>query len=71
MFQNTYCQIKEVTNIETYTVMKGDTLNFISYKTNVPIKEILKLNNIKDRDYLYVGQKLKIKNNLDLPFAKK
>lgn len=58
-------------NIETYTVMKGDTLNFISYKTSVPVKDILKLNNIKDKDCLYVGQNLIIKNNLDLPFAKK
>ena len=51
--------------------MKGDTLNFISYKTSVPVKDILKLNNIKDKDCLYVGQNLIIKNNLDLPFAKK
>lgn len=52
---------KEVINMETYTVMKGDTLNFISYKTNVPVKQILELNNIKDKDCLYVGQNLKIK----------
>lgn len=43
-----------------YTVKKGDTLEKIAKKHNTTITAIAKLNNIKNPNLIYVGQKLKI-----------
>ena len=43
-----------------YTVKKGDTLYKIAKKHNKTIEEIAKLNEIKNVNYIYVGQKLRI-----------
>lgn len=45
----------------TYTVKKGDTLSAIAKKYGTTYQKIAKDNNIKDPNYIKVGQKLKIK----------
>lgn len=47
--------------VKYYTVVSGDTLAGISYKlyhTYTKVDEIMKLNDIVDKDLIYVGQKL-------------
>jgi len=54
--------VKPVSNKSdtTYTVKKGDTLSEIAQKYNTTVKALQSLNNIKDPNKIYVGQKLKI-----------
>ena len=42
----------------TYTVKKGDTLGAIAKKYNTSVSNLAKLNNIKNVNLIYVGQKL-------------
>lgn len=42
----------------TYTVKKGDTLSQLAVKYNTTVSELVRLNNIKDPDYIVVGQVL-------------
>lgn len=42
----------------TYTVKKGDTLSAIAKKYNTTVKKLASLNNIKNVNKIYVGQKL-------------
>lgn len=42
----------------TYTVKKGDTLSAIAKKHNTTVDTLVKLNNIKNANLIYVGQKL-------------
>ena len=51
-------------NYIIYTVMKGDTLWGIARRYNTTVEELVKMNNIKNKDLIYIGQKLKIPNNL-------
>ena len=51
-------------NIETYTVVKGDTLWSIAKRFNTTVDELVRLNNIKNKNLIYVGQVLKIKGNI-------
>ena len=44
----------------TYTVKRGDTLSAIAKKYNTTVSNIAKLNNIKNVNLIYVGQKLTI-----------
>lgn len=44
----------------TYTVKRGDTLGAIAKKYNTTVSNIAKLNNIKNVNLIYVGQKLVI-----------
>ena len=44
-----------------YTVKSGDTLSYIAYKYNTTVDKLVSLNNIKNRDLIYVGQKIRIK----------
>ena len=46
---------------DTYTVRAGDTLNFIAYKHSTTVDKLVELNNIKNRDLIYVGQKIRVK----------
>ena len=46
-----------------YTVVKGDTLYSIARKYKTTVNELVKINNIKNKDLIYIGQKLKIPNN--------
>ncbi len=41
-----------------YTVQRGEELGLISKKFNVPISDIMALNNIQNADQIYPGQKL-------------
>jgi len=53
--------ITQVEDVKIYTVQSGDTLADISYKlykTYTKVKEIMELNNIKNQDLIYAGQKL-------------
>ncbi|HWO78136.1 MAG TPA: LysM peptidoglycan-binding domain-containing protein, partial [Bacillus sp. (in: firmicutes)] len=51
---------KPVKTETVYTVKKGDTLSEIAQKYNTTVKALQSLNNIKDPNKIYVGQKLKI-----------
>ncbi len=44
-----------------YTVKSGDTLSYIAYKYNTSVDKLVSLNNIKNRDLIYVGQKIRVK----------
>ena len=44
-----------------YTVKSGDTLTYIANKFNTTVDKIAKDNNIKNKNLIYVGQKLVIK----------
>lgn len=44
-----------------YTVKAGDTLSYIAYKHNTTVDKLVSLNNIKNRDLIYVGQKIRVK----------
>ena len=46
---------------EYYTVRKGDTLTYIAYKYNTTVDKLVSLNNIKNRNLIYVGQRLRVK----------
>ena len=57
----------EVNNISNeYIVKKGDTLYSISKKNNISVDEIKRINNLKSND-LYIGQVLKLKDDLNNP----
>lgn len=49
----------------TYTVKRGDTLSAIAKKYGTTVSALAKLNNIKDVNYIYVGQVLKITGDPD------
>ncbi|TWK39685.1 hypothetical protein CHCC20347_4441 [Bacillus paralicheniformis] len=55
----------------TYTVKKGDTLSEIAQKYGTTVKALQSLNNIKDPNKIYVGQKLKISGNVSKSSNKK
>ncbi|MDU7578363.1 MAG: GH25 family lysozyme [Bacillus subtilis] len=61
--------VKPVSNIKTvksdtiYTVKKGETLSEIAQKYNTTVRALQNLNNIKDVNNIYVGQKIKISGN--------
>ena len=46
---------------EYYTIKKGDTLSGIAKKFNTSVGSLQKLNNIKNVNLIYVGQKIRIK----------
>ena len=52
-------------NFITYTVVRGDTLWALARRYKTTVDELVRINNIKNRDLIYVGQKLKIPNNLE------
>ena len=54
----------DTTNNNIYTVVKGDNLTKIAKKFNTSVSEIVQLNNIRNKNLIYVGQKLKIKENI-------
>jgi flagellum-specific peptidoglycan hydrolase FlgJ len=50
---------KDTYSEKTYTVAKGDTLYSISKKTNIPLEELKRKNNLKDNS-LAIGQTLRL-----------
>ncbi len=44
-----------------YVVKQGDNLNALAEKYHVTVEQLMKWNNIKDPNFLTVGQQLKIK----------
>ncbi len=49
---------------EYYTVKSGDTPWLISQKLGVSLTSLLSLNNLNEKSYIYVGQKLKIPSTI-------
>jgi len=54
-----------------YKVKKGDTLDKIARRHNTTISALLKLNNMKMKEHLYVGRKLKVHTHADEGEVKK
>lgn len=44
----------------TYTVKHGDTLSGIAQKYNTTVDELVRLNGIKNKNLIYIGQVLKV-----------
>lgn len=55
--------VKPVPN--TYTVVRGDNLTNIAKRFNTTVDELVRLNDIKNKNLIYVGQVLKLPNNLN------
>ncbi|HOV34264.1 MAG TPA: LysM peptidoglycan-binding domain-containing protein, partial [Candidatus Hydrogenedens sp.] len=51
---------EEQTQINTYTVQKGDSLYTISKKTGTPIKKLLEINNFDKEKVLQIGENVRI-----------
>ena len=51
----------ETKTSNTYTVKKGDTLTSIAKKYKTTVNKLVKLNNIKNKNLIYPGQKIKVK----------
>lgn len=47
-----------------YTVKKGDTLSAIAKKYGTTVNNLVKINNIKNPNLIYPGQKIKINSNI-------
>ncbi len=45
----------------SYSIMKGDTLTSIAKQYNTTVDELVKINNIKDKDRVNEGQIISIK----------
>lgn len=64
---NRYEEVQKIVNnlidgktTSYYTVKKGDTLSEIAQKYDTTVNELVKKNNIKDKNKIYVGQKIKL-----------
>lgn len=60
-FNHKKCPEKPKTPQKTYTVKKGDNLTAIAKKFQTTVKKLVELNNIKNPDLIYTGQKLKLR----------
>src|SRR5690606_13094985 len=47
-------------SVTTYTVKRGDTLSHIAKRFGTTVNELVRLNNIKNPNLIFPGQKLKI-----------
>lgn len=66
-FKKTSTLIEQDNNIDTtnpnsYIVVRGDTLSGISKRFNTTVSELARLNNIKNVNLIYVGQKILLPN---------
>ncbi|WAA10342.1 LysM peptidoglycan-binding domain-containing protein [Fervidibacillus albus] len=59
-------EVKVETSKNEYVVKKGDTLSHIAKKYDTTVNELAKLNNIKNVNLIYVGQKIKIPTASDI-----
>ena len=55
---------KASTKTTTYTVKKGDTLSHIAKRFGTTVSNLVKINNIKNPNLIYPGQKLKISGSV-------
>lgn len=53
-------QTSSKTNTGTYTVQSGDTLGTIASRHNTSVANLSNLNGIRNTNYIYVGQKIKV-----------
>ena len=51
---------KTTSTVSVYTVKKGDTLSEIAERFGTTVSQLVKLNNIKNPNLIYAGQKIKI-----------
>ena len=56
---------KEKSTSSVYSVKRGDTLEKIAFNYNITVASLLKLNNIKRKDRIYVNQNLKVPSSLE------
>lgn len=61
---NTLIETQNIANQNIYTVVKGDNLTTIAKRYNTTVEEIVRLNNIKNKNLIYVGQKLILPSSL-------
>lgn len=54
-------KLKKENNKTYYTVKSGDTLSSIAAKYDTTVDKLVKLNNIKNANIIYAGQKLRVK----------
>lgn len=52
---------KQENTYKYYTVRKGDTLTRIARLYNTSVDTLVKMNNIKNKNLIYIGQKLRVK----------
>ena len=52
-----------IDNSNYYIVKKGDTLTKIAKMYNTTVNELVRLNNIKNKNLIYIGQKILLPNN--------
>lgn len=57
---NTLTEDEVVQNKKTYTIKKGDNLTNIAKTYNTTVTELVRLNNITNKNLIYVGQILKL-----------
>lgn len=48
-------------NYEYYTIKQGDTLSGIAQKFNTTVNQLVSWNNIKNANWIYAGQKIRVK----------
>lgn len=53
--------VKKTVSVTTHTVKKGETLSGIALKYKTTVLVLQKLNNIKNKNKIYVGQKIKLR----------
>ena len=58
-------ELKEEPKESTYIVKKGDNLTKIANMYNTTVSELVRLNNIVNKNLIYVGQVLKISGNVN------
>src|SRR5690606_15241043 len=51
-------------SVTTYTVKRGDTLSHIAKRFGTTVNELVRLNNIKNPNLIYPGQKIKINGSV-------
>lgn len=59
IYESKYNNIGE-TNHYIYTVKRGDTLSDISRKFRINLRNIIKINNIKNPNLIYAGERLRV-----------
>lgn len=55
-------RVNEILGVNnTYIVKKGDTLSKIAYEHKTTVSKLIALNNIKDANKIYIGQKVRVR----------